>query len=240
MTESRRSCTPLFLKEEPHITGVISMDTAPFLTAAFISSGDADAACPLRYFSIRDSSKSAAASMSLSLYSATSSCMSAGISAILNLAPRVSSSQIMALLRTRSTTPLKVSSLPTGSCKTTGRDLSLSDIMPTTLKKSAPTRSILFMNAILGTWYLLACLQTVSLWCSTPPPDQNTATAPSRTRNDLSTSMVKSTWPGVSMILMRTSFQEQVVAAEVMVMPLSFSCSIQYMTAVPSWTSPIL
>ena len=117
---------------------------------------------------------------------------------------------------------------------------SLSTIMPTTLKKSAPTRSILFTNAILGTWYLLACLQTVSVWGSTPPTEQNTATAPSRTRSDRSTSMVKSTWPGVSIILMRTSFQEQVVAAEVMVMPLSFSCSIQSMMAVPSWTSPIL
>ena len=52
--------------------------------------------------------------------------------------------------------------------------------------------------------------------------------------------MVKSTWPGVSMMLMRWSFQKQVVAAEVMVMPRSCSCSIQSMVAVPSWTSPIL
>jgi hypothetical protein len=35
-------------------------------------------------------------------------------------------------------------------------------------------------------------------------------------------------------------FQKQVVAAEVIVMPRSCSCSIQSMTAVPSWTSPIL
>jgi hypothetical protein len=34
--------------------------------------------------------------------------------------------------------------------------------------------------------------------------------------------------------------QKQVVAAEVMVMPRSRSCSIQSMTVAPSWTSPIL
>ena len=42
------------------------------------------------------------------------------------------------------------------------------------------------------------------------------------------------------MMLMRVSRQKQVVAAEVMVMPLYCSCSIQSMVAVPSWVSPIL
>jgi len=64
---------------------------------------------------------------------------------------------------------------------------------------------------------------------------------------DRSTSAVKSTWPGVSMMLMRLSisvnslakpssfcFQKQVVAAEVMVMPRSRSCSIQSVTVFPS------
>jgi len=36
--------------------------------------------------------------------------------------------------------------------------------------------------------------------------------------------MVKSTWPGVSMMLIRCSRQKQVVAAAVMVMPRSCSC----------------
>ena len=52
--------------------------------------------------------------------------------------------------------------------------------------------------------------------------------------------MVKSTWPGVSMMLMRWSRQKQVVDAAVMVMPRSCSCSIQSIWVVPSWTSPIL
>ena len=72
-------------------------------------------------------------------------------------------------------------------------------------------------------------------------------TAPSSTRIERSTSIVKSTWPGVSMMLMRCSgklssmpFQKQVVAAEVIVMPRSCSCSIQSIVAAPSCTSPIL
>jgi hypothetical protein len=56
--------------------------------------------------------------------------------------------------------------------------------------------------------------------------ESNSATAPSSTRRLRSTSAVKSTWPGVSIILMRTSFQVQVVAAEVIVMPRSCSCSM--------------
>jgi hypothetical protein len=57
---------------------------------------------------------------------------------------------------------------------------------------------------------------------------------------------VKSTWPGVSMMLIRTSssdpdaFQKHVVAADVIVMPRSCSWTIQSIVAVPSWTSPSL
>jgi hypothetical protein len=52
------------------------------------------------------------------------------------------------------------------------------------------------------------------------------------------TSRVKSTWPGVSMMLMRWPFHRHVVAAAVMVMPRSCSWTIQSMVAVPSCTSP--
>jgi thiamine monophosphate synthase len=75
---------------------------------------------------------------------------------------------------------------------------------------------------------------------STPATESKTATAPSSTRRERSTSTVKSTWPGVSMMLMRWSRQKAVVAADVIVMPRSCSCSIQSITAAPSWTSPIL
>ena len=96
-------------------------------------------------------------------------------------------------------------------------------IVSTAWSKSAPGRSILLMNAIRGTLYLSAWRQTVSDWGWTPATASNTATAPSRTRSERSTSIVKSTWPGVSIILIRYSsllrFQKQVVAADVIVMP---------------------
>ena len=91
-----------------------------------------------------------------------------------------------------------------------------------------------------GTPYLSAWRHTVSDWGSTPATESNTVTAPSSTRRARSTSRVKSTWPGVSMMLMRWSFHAQVVAAEVMVIPRSCSCSIQSIVAAPSCTSPIL
>ncbi len=110
--------------------------------------------------------------------------------------------------------------------------------------KLAPARSNLLIKQMRGTPYLSACRQTVSLCGSTPATPSNTATAPSSTRKLRSTSIVKSTCPGVSMMLMRCStslrFQKQVVAALVIVMPRSCSCSIQSIVAVPSWTSPIL
>ena len=71
--------------------------------------------------------------------------------------------------------------------------------------------------------------------------------APSSTRIERSTSIVKSTCPGVSMMLIRCSgivrsmpFQKQVTAADVIVIPRSCSCSIQSVVAAPSWTSPSL
>ena len=42
------------------------------------------------------------------------------------------------------------------------------------------------------------------------------------------------------MMLIRWSSHSQVVAADVIVMPRSRSCSIQSIVAAPSWTSPIL
>ena len=76
-------------------------------------------------------------------------------------------------------------------------------IESTFISKSAPILSILLTNAMRGTWYLSAWRQTVSVCGSTPLPPSNTATAPSSTRSERSTSIVKSTWPGVSMMLMR-------------------------------------
>ena len=85
---------------------------------------------------------------------------------------------------------IRDSSIPTGICITKGFAPSLSFIISTHLKKSAPVLSNLLTKQILGTLYLSACRQTVSDWGSTPATPSNTATAPSKTLRDLSTSIV--------------------------------------------------
>ena len=146
----------------------------------------------------------------------------------------VSSSQVTACKRIRSTTPRKSSPSPNGIWTGSGTELKRSFICPIVPGKFAPTRSILLMKATLGTPYLSAWCQTVSDWGSTPPTAQNTTTAPSRTRRQRSTSIVKSTWPGVSMMWISWFRQAHVVTAEVMVIPRSCSCGIQSITASPS------
>ena len=96
------------------------------------------------------------------------------------------------------------------------------------------------MNAMRGTRNLSAWRHTVSDCGSTPDTPSNTTTAPSSTRSERSTSIVKSTCPGVSIRWMSWLRQAMLVAAAVMVMPRSRSCGIQSICASPSWTSPIL
>ena len=91
----------------------------------------------------------------------------------------------------------------------TGRPPTLVLISSTQRKKSAPILSILLTNTMRGTPYLSACRQTVSVCGSTPWLPSSTHTAPSSTRSERSTSMVKSTWPGVSMMLRRLSVPER-------------------------------
>ena len=67
--------------------------------------------------------------------------------------------------------------------------------------KSAPGLSILLTKASLGTPNCSDWRHTVSDCGSTPETAQKTPTAPSSTRRQRSTSMVKSTCPGVSMRL---------------------------------------
>src|SRR4029078_12856478 len=104
----------------------------------------------------------------------------------------------------------------------------------------APHRLGLRLPTLPRTRYLSPWRHTVSACGSTPATESNTATAPSSTRSERSTSAVKSTWPGVSMMLIRWSSQKQGVAGDVIVMPRSCSWTIQSMVAVPSWTSPSL
>jgi hypothetical protein len=81
----------------------------------------------------------------------------------------------------------------------------------------------LLTKAIAGTWWRRIWRQTVSDCACTPATASITSTAPSSTRSERSTSMVKSTWPGVSIRLIECSRQGSVVAAAVIVMPRSRS-----------------
>jgi hypothetical protein len=95
-------------------------------------------------------------------------------------------------------------------------------------------------NASRGTLNLSAWCQTVSDCGWTPATPQNTTTAPSSTRSERSTSIVKSTCPGVSIRWISCFFHSNVVAAAVIVIPRSRSCAIQSISVSPSWTSPTL
>lgn len=110
----------------------------------------------------------------------------------------------------------------------------------TAASRSAPARSSLLTNAILGTPCRSAWRHTDSLCGSTPATASKTATAPSSTRSERSTSSAKSTWPGVSIRLIRWPSQAQLTAAAKMVMPRSRSWGSKSVTVVPSWTSPRL
>ena len=136
--------------------------------------------------------------------------------------------------------PLKSLDCPTGMVQMAGTTRSLAFICSMADLKSAPRRSSLFTYAMRGTLYLLDWNHTVSLWTSTPPTAQNTPMAPSRTRSDRSTSAVKSTWPGVSMMLMVVSPQSIDTAALLIVMPLARSSGSKSVVVSPSSTSPNL
>ncbi len=69
-----------------------------------------------KYSSIASLSTESAVSSSSWRASATFSAMSAGIASSWNLAPSSPPSQTIAFISTRSTTPMKPSSMPIGSC----------------------------------------------------------------------------------------------------------------------------
>ena len=109
-----------------------------------------------RYFSINSSLASAAISMTYSLHSLQRSSISSGISFSTKVIPKLFSSQIIAFIFTRSTTPEKLSSNPIGNCIGTGLAPKRDFICSITRRKSAPNLSILLTKTNLGTLYLSA------------------------------------------------------------------------------------
>ena len=100
---------------------------------------------------------------------------------------------MIAFFSTRSITPWNASSSPSTIWTGTALAPSRSRMSATTRVNDAPIRSSLLMNARRGTLNLSPWCQTVSDWGWTPATPQNTTTAPSRTRSERSTSIVKST-----------------------------------------------
>ena len=76
------------------------------------------------------------------------------------------------------------------------------------------------------TLYWLASRQLVSVCGSTPATPSKTTIAPSSTRRLRLTSMVKSTWPGVSIRLIWCPFHSVETAALWIVIPRLRSCSM--------------
>jgi hypothetical protein len=138
----------------------------------------------------------------------------------------------------RSTTPTRRSATISGQTIAAGRAPRRSRSSRRQRAKSAPGRSSLLTKARRGTRWRSAWRHTVSVCGSTPATPSRTQTAPSSTRSERSTSMVKSTCPGVSISWMRWPCQSQVTAAARIVMPLRCSIGCESVRVVPSWTSP--
>jgi len=154
MMASSKGWIPLFFKELPQRTGTID----PFKTASLknILSSFSEIDSSERYFSIKASSCSAAASRSCSWHAFASFKRSSGISVTSNLCSSEVLFQMTAFIATRSITPSKLFSAPMGSCMGIALAPNLFFIISMALKKSAPILSILFIKAILGTLYLSA------------------------------------------------------------------------------------
>jgi len=103
MTASSMVCTPLFLKADPHRVTTICEARLRARRPALISSGVN--VSPPKYLSMRTSLASAAASTMRSRHFWHSANNSAGISRSSNFVPWVESSQKMAFIFKRSTTP---------------------------------------------------------------------------------------------------------------------------------------
>ncbi len=221
---------------EPHSTTTAS--PAPVSSRSAARSVASETAAPAQYSSSAWGCSSATVSSSARRRRSASARRDSGTGRS-SYAP-VSAGHTTARIRTRSTTPSNPSSRPIGSCTTRGVAPSRSRIDATAESRSAPARSILFTNARRGTPCRSASRHTASLCGSTPATASNTATAPSRTRSERVTSSAKSTWPGVSMRLIRCPSQSQLTAAAKMVMPRSRSWESKSVTVVPSCTSPRL
>ena len=226
--------TPMFKSPEPHSTGTILPLNTPFLRPSRISCSVK--ASPSKNFIISSSSVSATASITISLMGFTLSWYSAGISMSLYPLPEYS----LAFMSTTLISPLKDSPAPIGTWKGAMLTPNISLKSSTTLKKSAFSRFILFTNTILGMFFWLVYSQPFSVPTSMPDEASTNSTAPSATLRLENTSPTKSKYPGVSRILILTSFHSTGSTEAPIEICLFISSGSKSEAVVPSSTFPIL
>src|SRR3989442_8556006 len=187
-----------------------------------------------RYLERRSSSVSATASISFSRHVFASSMISPGTSASFTLPSAVT----RAFMATRSTTPAKVESDPTGIWSGHRRPLRRFWSDSRVRKKSARSRSRRLITMARGSAYSLAYFQTFSVCPCTPATASTTMMAALAARSPALASATKSPYPGVSIRLRRWPFQSQkatVVRSEILRLNPSGSKSV---VVVPSSTLP--
>ncbi len=229
-TASSNAGTPRFFRAAPNTTGTarppsVARRTASCRCAAWGVSFVA-------HTFITESSSSASVATRCSRAAAkpefTGSASATGPVVIVPLGAKCSSRR-----STRSTSTPSARS----HCNGSGRSSSRSRRSFRQRSIDAPGASSLLTKTTLGTRWCVACRHTLSVCGSTPRDASSTTMAPSSTRSERSTSMAKSTWPGVSMSVSRwgsrpSGCQTNEDAAAEMVMPCFFSSA--------SWSSVVL
>ena len=229
---SMRGWMPRPLVEEAARTGTRVPDPTALPSAPSISSSPMPPSS--RYLERRSSSVSATASMSFSRHVFASSMTSPGMSASFTLP----SAATRAFMATRSTTPAKPDSDPTGIWSGHRRPLRRFWSDSRVRKKSARSRSRRLITMARGSPYSLAYFQTFSVCTCTPATASTTMTAALAARSPARASATKSPYPGVSIRLRRWPFQSQKateVPSEILRLISSGSKSV---VVVPSSTLP--
>ena len=160
MTASSRGWTPLFLKDEPHSTGVSLVERVAariaFLSTSTGTSCSFEDQLEQSVVVVGDLLEQVLAGAGGRFREVLRDLDRLPVPCPCRPCRRWPSSS------TRSITPRKSPSAPIGSWIGTGWAPRRSIIVCTPMSKSAPVRSILLMKAMRGTWYLSAWRQTVS------------------------------------------------------------------------------
>ena len=196
-------CAPMFCRPEVHTSGTIVAARVavarPLVNSSWVSVPAS------KNFSINDSSASATISISASRADCAASLRPAGISPSVIL-PDASPANEYAFIDTRSTTPVKFFSSPSGSWIGTIVRPSVCRSDSSTRSSEARSRSSRFTATMRGSASSSATAQAFSVCTSTPDTPSTTSTAPSATCIAARASEKKLPNPGVSIRLILVLF----------------------------------